>query len=394
MKELSRIASAIAPSSTLAINSLANQLRSEGVDVLNFSAGEPDFNTPDHIKAAGIRAIEENKTRYTPAAGVMELRKAVSQGMKDEFGLEYEPSQVCIASGAKHSIYIALAVLLNPGDEVILPAPYWVTYYEAIRMFGGIPVVVDTTEEEGFKLTAEKLSAAITPKTKLLMLNNPSNPTGAVYTRDELIALKDVIVANDIYVMSDEIYNALTYGEEFVSLPTLGDDIKELTIRVSGVSKAYAMTGWRIGFSATNKTIAKAISSYLSHSTGAPATMSQYAAIEAIYSPKDECEKMRLAFDERRKYFVDRVAKIDGVSCVEPKGAFYIFMNIKDQIGRTIGGRKIETSADFATALLETAHVAVVPGTAFGMDGYIRWSYATDMDTIKRGLDRLEEFLK
>jgi aspartate aminotransferase len=365
---LSRIASAIAPSSTLAINALANQLRSEGVDVKNFGVGEPDFNTPDNIKEAGIRAIQENKTRYTPAAGVLELREAVCKKLKDEFGLDYEPSQIAIASGAKHNVYIAFAVLLNPGDEVILPAPYWVTYAEAIKMFGGVPVVVPTTEETEFKLTPDMLKAAITPRTKLLLLNNPSNPTGAVYSREELIALKDIIVENDIYVMSDEIYRALTYGVKFTSLATLGEDIKELTILINGVSKAYAMTGWRVGLAAANPTIAKLMSNYLSHSTGAPGTMCQYAAIEALNSPRDECEKMRDAFDERRRYFVDRVNKMEGVSCCEPKGAFYIFMNIKEQLGRTFGGEKIETSADFAKALLTNAHVAVVPGTAFGAD--------------------------
>lgn len=394
MKELSRVAKSIAPSSTLAMNAMANQLRAEGIDVMNFSAGEPDFNTPEHIKAAGIRAIQENKTKYAPATGVLELRKAVCSQMKNEFGLDYEPTQICVASGAKHNVYITLAVLIDPGDEVILPAPYWVTYEEAIRMFGGVPVVVETKEEDGFKLNPTELQDAITPKTKLLILNNPSNPTGAVYSKDELIALKDVIVKNDIYVMSDEIYHALTYGAEFTSLATLGDDIKDLTIIVNGVSKAYSMTGWRIGYSASNKEIAKAINSYLSHSTGSPGTMCQYAAIEALNSDQDEVEKMRLAFDERRKYFVDRVSKLEGVSCIEPKGAFYIFMNIQEQLGRTIQGEKIETCTDFAQALLSKAHVAVVPGSAFGAPGFIRWSYATDMDTIREGLDRLEAFIK
>lgn len=394
MKELSQVASSIAPSSTLAINAMANQLRAEGVNVMNFGVGEPDFNTPEHIKAAGIRAIQENKTRYTPATGTLELRKAVCASIKNEFGLDYEPNQICIASGAKHNVFITMAVLINPGDEVILPAPYWVTYIEAVKMFGGVPVVIEGKEENGFKITASELQAAITDKTKLLLLNNPSNPTGCVYTKDELIALKDVIVENDIYVMSDEIYHTLVYGTEFTSLATLGEDIKERTIIVDGVSKAYAMTGWRVGYTASNPQIAKAMSNYLSHSTGAPGTMCQSAATEAISADQSEVYKMREAFDERRKYFVERVNNIEGVSCKEPKGAFYVFMNIKEQLGRTIQGEKIETSADFAKAFLAKSHVAVVPGSAFGAEGYIRWSYATDIDTIREGLDRLEAFIK
>ncbi len=394
MKALSQVASSIAPSSTLAINAMANQLRAEGVNVMNFGVGEPDFNTPEHIKAAGIRAIEENKTRYTPATGTLELRKAVCASIKNEFGLDYEPSQICIASGAKHNVFITMAVLVNPGDEVILPAPYWVTYIEAVKMFGGVPVIVEGKEENDFKITADELQAAITDKTKLLVLNNPSNPTGCVYTKDELIALKDIIVKNDIYVMSDEIYHTLVYGTEFTSLATLGEDIKERTIIVDGVSKAYAMTGWRVGYTASNPQIAKAMSNYLSHSTGAPGTMCQSAAVEAISADQSEVYKMREAFDERRKYFVERVNNIEGVSCAEPKGAFYVFMNIKEQLGRTIQGEKIETSADFAKAFLAKSHVAVVPGSAFGAEGYIRWSYATDLDTIREGLDRLEAFIK
>lgn len=394
MKELSQVACSIAPSSTLAINAMANQLRAEGVNVMNFSAGEPDFNTPEHIKAAGIQAIQENKTRYTPATGTLELRKAVCASIKNEFGLDYEANQICIASGAKHNVFITMAVLVNPGDEVILPAPYWVTYIEAIKMFGGVPVVIEGREENGFKITADELKAAITDKTKLLVLNNPSNPTGCVYSRDELVAIKNVIVENDIYVMSDEIYHTLVYGTEFTSLASLGEDIKERTIIVDGVSKTYAMTGWRVGYTASNPQIAKAMSNYLSHSTGAPGTMCQSAAVEAVSGDQSEVYKMKEAFDERRKYFVERVNNIEGVSCCEPKGAFYVFMNIKEQLGRTIHGEKIETSADFAKAFLAKSHVAVVPGSAFGAEGYIRWSYATDLDTIREGLDRFEEFIK
>ncbi len=394
MKPISKVAKAIAPSATLAIDSLAKQMKADGIDVIGFGAGEPDFNTPDHIKAAGIKAINDNQTRYTPASGVMPLKKAICERLKADIGVEYDASQICCTSGAKHSVYITLMALCNPGDEVILPAPYWVTYEESVKMAGAVPVIVNTTEETNFKITAGMLQNAITPNTKCLILNNPSNPTGMLYTEAELRELADVIVKNDIYVMSDEIYYSLVYKGKFTSLASLGEEVKARTILVNGVSKAYAMTGWRIGYTAASRELTKAMSNYLSHSTGSPCTISQYASVEAIGGDQKATEEMTRAFDERRKYFMERVNKIDGVSCLEPEGAFYIFMNIKELFGKTIQGVKIESSADFAAALLEKALVAVVPGNAFGADGYLRWSYATSIENIKEGLYRLEKFLK
>lgn len=394
MKALSQIAQAVQASTTLAIDAMFKQMKADGIDVIGFGAGEPDFNTPDNIKAAAVKAIEENKTRYTPAAGIMELRKAACQRLHEDCGLDYTPTQIVAASGAKHSVYIALQVLVDPGDEVILPAPFWVSYYELIKMAGGVPVIVTATEEENFKLTAEKLSAAITPKTKAIILNNPSNPTGMMYTKAELEAIAELCVKNQIYVIADEIYYGLVYdGQEFVSFASLGDEVKELTILVNGVSKSYAMTGWRIGYTASNDQIAKVMSNYLSHSTSAPSSVSQWAAVEALTGPQDGILAMRDEFEARRNYIVERMNRIEGVSCLKPEGAFYVMMNIEKLIGRTFGDIEITGSDDFAKAFLEQGLVAVVPCSGFGAPNFVRWSYATSMENIKSGLDRLEKFL-
>ena len=394
MKPISATAKSIAPSATLDIDTLAKQMKADGIDVIAFGAGEPDFNTPEHIKEAGIEAIRANKTRYTPASGLPALKSAICSSIEKQFGLKYENKNICVSSGAKHIVYVSVMALVNPGDEVILPAPYWVTYMEIIRMAGGVPVVIDTDERTHFKLTPEMLESAVTEKTKCLLLNNPSNPTGMVYTRQELLNLMEVVKKHDLYVISDEIYNTLTYGCTHTCLPTLDEDIKNRTILIDGLSKTYAMTGWRVGYSAANEEITKAMSNYLSHSTGSTCTISQYAGMEALVNNTDEAEQMRLAFDERRQYFLRRIAQIQGVSCIEPEGAFYIFMNIKQQLGKTFFGEKVETSAQFAQSLLKNGLVAVVPGGAFGAEGYIRWSYATSMDAIRTGLDRFEQFLK
>ncbi len=394
MKELSRIASAIQPSATMAIDSLFKQMKAEGVDVIGFGAGEPDFNTPDEIKAAGAAAIEQNFTRYTPAAGTVELRQAVCDRMKADCGLIYKPSQIVAASGAKHAVYLALRALVNPGDEVILPAPYWVSYIELIQMMGGVPVVVTATEEEHFKLTAEKLAAAITPKTKALILNNPSNPTGMMYGREELQAIAGLCVKNEIYVVDDEIYYGLVYdGREFVSLASLGEEIQDLTVLVNGVSKSYAMTGWRIGYACANDQIAKIMANYVSHSTGSPCAISQKASVEALTGSQAKIETMRQAFEARRNAMVEGMNAIPGVSCLKPEGAFYVMMNLKDILGRTLHGVKIESAEDFAALFLKKGLVAVVPGTSFGAPGFVRWSYACSMDNIKEGLARLAKFL-
>lgn len=394
MKELSHIAQKVQASTTLAIDAMFKQMKADGIDVIGFGAGEPDFNTPDNIKSAAVKAIEENKTKYTPAAGIMELRKAVCNRLKEDCGLDYKPTQIVVASGAKHSVFVALQVLVNPGDEVILPAPFWVSYYELIKMAGGVPVIVNATEEEGFKMTAEKFAAAITPKTKAVILNNPSNPTGMMYTKTELEALAKLCVENDIYVIADEIYYGLVYdGREFTSFASLSDEIKELTIIVNGVSKSYAMTGWRIGYTASNDQIAKVMANYLSHSTSAPSSVSQWAAVAALEGPQEGIRAMRDEFEARRNYIVERMNAIDGVSCLNPEGAFYVMMNIEGLIGRTFGEITIHDSDDFAKAFLEQGLVAVVPCSGFGSPNFVRWSYATSLDNIKEGLDRLEKFL-
>ncbi len=393
MKPISQTAKAIAPSATLAISNMAKQMRLDGIDVINFGAGEPDFDTPEYIKSAAVNALRLGETKYTPASGTPQLRSAICKWLKRKLDLDYLPSQVVVTSGAKHAIYIALQTILNPGDEVILPSPYWVTYEEAIKMCGGVPVILETREEDGFKLSPWQLEAAITERTKCFILTNPSNPTGVLYNREELDVLAQIIVRNDIYVISDEIYCALVYEGEYVSIATLGNDIRERTILINGVSKEFSMTGWRIGFAVSNHEISHAMSNYLSHSTGSPCTISQAAAAEAYAADRIETYEMKKAFDERRRYFLDRVDKIKGVSCVRPSGAFYVFMNIKSAIGTVIDGQELRSSSDFASALLKYGLVAVVPGEAFGCDGYVRWSYATGMDNIRKGLDRLEEFL-
>ncbi len=394
MKELSKIALKVNPSTTLAIDSLAKQMKADGLDVIGFGTGEPDFMTPDNISEAGIAAIRSGKTKYTPAAGIAELRRAAAARLKADCGLDYDYTQIVIASGAKHNVYIALRALVNPGDEVIVPAPYWVSYCEMVSMCAGVPVVVETTEDADFKMSPAQLEAAITPRTKALMLNNPSNPTGMVYTESELRALAEVCVKHDLYVIADEIYYKLMYdGRPFTSFASLGEDVKERTILVNGVSKSYAMTGWRIGYAAANSKIAKAMSNYLSHSTGAPSTISQWAAVEALSGQQETIEEMRRVFEERRNYIVERMNSIPGVSCIMPEGAFYVMMNIEKLIGRSIGGVIISDDDVFAEAFLKQGLVAVVPCSGFGIKNFVRWTYATSMDNIKAGLDRLEKFL-
>ena len=394
MKELSQIALAIEPSATMAIDSMFKQMKADGLDVIGFGAGEPDFPTPDYIKEVGIQAIQNNDTKYTPSVGTVALRKAICQRLKEDCGVEYTPAEVAVSNGAKPCVYVALRALVNPGDEVILPAPYWVSYIELIRMVGGVPVVVEATEAEHFKITPEKLSAAITPKTKCMILNNPSNPTGMMYSRKELEEIAKVCVEKDIYVISDEIYYRLAYdSEEFVSFAALGEDVKARTLLVNGVSKSYAMTGWRIGYVAAPAAISKVIGNYLGHCTGSPSSISQAAAAEALSASQETVEKMREAFEERRNYMVERMNQIEGVSCIKPEGAFYVMMNISKIFGKELFGHVIKDADDFGNMFLKYGKVAVVPGTSFGAPEFIRWSYATSMENIKAGLDRLECFL-
>lgn len=395
LKPISKIAEKVQASTTLAIDALFKQMKADGQDVVGFGAGEPDFPTPEHIKQAGIDAIENNYTRYTPAAGLMELRKAACYRLEKDFNLLYEPNQIVVASGAKHSVYISLMALCNPGDEVVIAAPYWVSYSEMVNLAGAVPVIISAGADQHFKITAEQLERAITDKTKVFMLNSPCNPTGMVYTKEELTALAEVCRRHNLYVIADEIYCNLVYdGIPFVSFASLGDDVKERTILVNGVSKSYAMTGWRIGYTASNAALAKVMSNYLSHSTGAPSTISQHAAITALRGPQEDMEVMRRAFEERRDHLVTRMNQIDGVSCIKPQGAFYVMMDMTSFLGKTMYGKEITSADDFAQLFLEKGLVATVPCTGFAAPGFIRWSYATSLQEIDKGLDRLEQFIK
>lgn len=385
----------IAPSPTLAIDSKFKEMKAQGYDVVGFGAGEPDFDTPNHIKQAAIDAILAGKTKYTPASGTMELKKAVCDKFLRDNGLSYEPSDIVVSNGAKHSLINAFGAILNPGDEVIVPAPYWVSYPEMIKYNDGVPVILHTTEENSFKFTADMLENAITPKTKALVLNSPSNPTGMVYDESELREIADVCLRHDLYIVSDEIYEHLVYGgAKHVSVASFSEEIKERTIIVNGLSKTYAMTGWRIGFTASNAKIAKLMSNVQSHTTSNPNSIAQEAAVAALNGPTDDLKEMIKQFDIRRQYMVRRMNEIEGVSCIEPMGAFYVMMNIEKLLGKTIKGKLIKNADDFADILLETELVALVPGTGFDAPYHVRWSYATSMDNIREGLDRLEKLLK
>ena len=395
MKELSKVALAVEPSSTMAIDSLFKQMKADGMDVIGFGAGEPDFPTPDYIKAAGIAAIENNDTRYTPAVGTLEVRNAVCKRLQEDCGITYTAVQITVSNGAKPCVMLALQALVNPGDEVILPAPFWVSYIELIRMVGGVPIVIETAEADDFKMTAEELADAITPNTKAIILNNPSNPTGMMYSREELMSIAKVCIEKDIYIISDEIYYRLVYDcTEFVSMASLGQDVYDRTIIINGVSKSYAMTGWRIGYTAAPAPIAKVIANYVSHSTGSACAISQKAAAMALSAPQDSIEEMRQAFEARRNHMVERMNTIEGVSCINPHGAFYVMMNIEKLLGKEVHGTVINSSDDFASLFLNYGKVAVVPGTSFQAPNFVRWSYATSVENIDAGLNRLEKFLQ
>ncbi len=391
---ISEKAKSISPSTTLAIDAKFKQMKADGIDVVGFGAGEPDFDTPQYIKDAAIKAINEGKTKYTPAAGTLELRKAICKKLKDENGLDYTFDQIVVSNGAKHSLVNAFQAILNPGDEVIIPAPFWVSYPEMVKLADGVPVVLQTTEEDEFKFTAEAFKAAINNKTRALVLNSPSNPTGMVYTKEELCAIAKVAVENNIYIISDEIYEHLVYEGEATSIAAICPEVKDLTIIINGVSKTYAMTGWRIGYSAAPAPIAKVMANIQSHATSNPNSIAQAATVAALSGGQDEIAVMKKAFRERRDYMVERINAIEGVSCLKPQGAFYVLMNISALKGRYIGDVMIKTSDDFANELLDRAKVAVVPCSGFGNDNFVRWSYATSMENIKEGLDRVENFIK
>ncbi|MEW6607194.1 MAG: pyridoxal phosphate-dependent aminotransferase [bacterium] len=387
---LSKRASKLSPSITLAISAKAKQMQADGIDVIGFGAGEPDFDTPELIKEAGITAIKSGFTKYTQDSGIIELKKAVCEKLKKDNDLIYEPSQILISSGAKHSLFNAIFVLADEGDEVIIPAPYWVSYEEQVKMAGATPTIVQTNDD--FKLTPELFEKAITPQTKLLILNSPCNPTGAVYEKDELEALAEIAVENGIYIVSDEIYEYLIYdGQRHFSIASLNPAVKDLTITINGVSKAYSMTGWRIGYAAGTKEIILAMSNVQSHSTSNPTSISQKAALAALQGPQECIAEMVAQFDKRRKFIVQRLNGIKGFTCKTPKGAFYAFPDVSCIYGTKFNEKMINNSFGLTEFLLDEARVAVVPGDAFGAPNYLRLSYATSLKNIEKGLDRIEK---
>jgi len=380
----------ISPSPTLSIDAKAKEMKANGDNVVTFGAGEPDFDTPDHIKEAAIAAIRSGKTKYTAVTGTNELKEAICHRFKVDQGLDYQPNQIVVSSGAKHTLYNAMQVLVQAGDEVILPAPYWVSYLEQIKLTGATARIVATREENGFKLTPDELARAINPRTRLLILNSPSNPTGAVYTGAELKELAGVITRYDFMVLSDEIYAKLIYnGTRHESIASLSPELKERTMVINGVSKAYAMTGWRVGYAACNAPVAKAMGDLQSHSTSNPNSIAQAASVAAMIGDQTPTELMRVEFNLRRDYMLDRLRAIPGVNCTRPNGAFYLFPNVKDYFGKFYKGILVNNATDLAALLLKEAHVAVVPGVAFGNDDYFRLSYACSMENIKEGLDRI-----
>lgn len=392
---LSKKAQAVKPSSTLAITAKAKELKAQGIDVVGFGAGEPDFNTPENVCDVAIDAIKDGFTKYTPASGTNELKEAICKKFKEFNGLDYKPNQIVISNGGKHSLSNVFDAILNPGDEVIIPAPYWLSYPEMVKLSDGVPVVITGTKENGYKVTAKQVEDAITDKTKALVLNTPSNPTGMIYTEEELRAIADVVVKKDIYVVADEMYEYLIYGDEkHVSIASFNEEIYKRTITCSGLSKSYAMTGWRIGYTGSSPEIAKLMSSIQSHATSNPNSIAQAAAVEALNGPQEMVESMKEEFDKRRQYMYKRVCEMPHVSTLEPKGAFYVFIDTEVALGKEYKGEKIGTTAKMAEILLEDYAVAVIPCADFGFPNYIRLSYAISMEQIEKGLDRIENFLK
>ncbi len=379
----------LTPSPTLALAARARALRAQGVDVLSFTAGEPDFDTPDHIKAAAIRAIHEGRTKYTDSGGIPELKAAICAKLRRDSGLEYDRTQVIASVGAKHTLYNICAVLVDPGDEVLVPSPYWVSYTEQVRLFGGTPVVVPTDEARGFQLDVPALAAAVTPRTKLLILNTPNNPSGAVFPRADLEQVARLAVERGFYVVSDECYDALSYDGRVPSIASLGPEIKARTLVVNTCSKAYAMTGWRLGFAAGAAEIVRAMGDFQGQCTSNPTSIAQWAAVEALGGPQDDVAKMAGEFDRRRRAIVEGLNRIPGVRCPMPQGAFYAFPDVSGLFGRRWSGGTLRGSADVTTFLLEAARVAVVPGADFGSDRHLRISYACGLDEIREGLARI-----
>jgi aspartate aminotransferase len=393
MIKLSKRAAGIQASPTLAITAKAKKLKAEGKDVLAFGAGEPDFDTPDHIKQAAIAAINAGFTKYTASAGTDELRAAIAAKLKADNGIDVTPAQVVVSNGAKHSLQNAFYALLNDGDEVIIPAPYWVSYPEMVKLAGGTPVIVDTLEDDEFRLNPKVLERMISPKTRILVLCSPSNPTGSMYHEQHLRALLEVVVKKDILVISDEIYEKLIYGSaKHVSFASLSAEALARTVTINGLSKSASMTGWRIGYAAGPVELMKAIDNLQSHSASNPVSISQKAALAAFTGDQAPVEKMRVEFEKRRDVMVNGLNAIDGVSCIMPEGAFYAFPNVSKHFGKQLNGKVIKNSTDFAALFLDEDLVAVVPGADFGAPDYIRFSYATDLATIEKGIARLKVF--
>lgn len=384
MDFISERISSLTPSMTLSITAKAKQLQSEGVDVCSFGAGEPDFDTPDFIKAAAMKALEEGHTKYTASAGILELRKAITEKLLLENEVEYGPSQIVVSCGAKHSLYNAILAICDPGDEILIPAPYWTSYPEMVRMAGGQPQIVQTRAEDGWKLRPEDFANNMSGRTKAVILNTPGNPTGAVYSREELAALGEVAAEEDILIISDEIYEKLIYNDrKHVSIASISEELKGLTITVNGFSKSYAMTGWRLGYLAAPEPIAKAIDTIQSHTTSNPTSFAQYGGLAALQAPQEFVEDMRQEFDMRRQYMLNRLRKIKNISVVEPEGAFYFLVDTSAMH---------LSSTNLTEKLLSRYHVAAIPGIAFGHDSSVRLSYAMGLDVIKKGLDRFDDF--
>lgn len=392
---VSKLASSIQPSATLAAAAKARQMKAEGIHVFDFCLGEPDFPTPEHICKAAFKAMQDGHTHYTPANGVPELRSAIARLYQTTYGLKCSPDQVVVSNGSKHSLYNALAAICGPGDEVIIPTPYWVSYSDLVGMSGAKFVLVETRHEDAFRMTPAQLRAALTPRTRLVMLNSPNNPSGTVYTRSQLEGLADVVLDSGIGVLSDEIYERLVYGDaKATCFATLRPGLAERTITVSGVSKSFAMTGWRMGWAIAPLHLARAMTALQGQQTSNPSSVSQYATIAALEGDQDCVEKMRREFESRRDLVCKRLAAMPGIVCPIPGGAFYAFFNVAAHFGRSLQGRKITDSASFCQAALETGHVGLVPGSAFGYEGYVRLSFAASRDQLQGGLDRLEQWLR
>lgn len=392
---LSKKSEQVKPSSTLAITAKAKEMRANGIDVVGFGAGEPDFNTPKNICDVAIKAINDGFTKYTPASGTNELKEAICKKFKEYNGLDYQPNQIVVSNGGKHALSNIFDVLLNPGDEVIIPAPYWLSYPEMVKLSDGIPVFIRGTKEQGYKVTAQQIEEAVTDKTKALILNTPSNPTGAIYTREELEAIAEIAVKHDFYVVADEMYEYLVYEEnEHVSIASLNDEIYKRTITCSGLSKSYSMTGWRIGYTGASVEITKRMSAIQSHATSNPNSIAQKAAVEALLGPQEDLLSMKAEFNIRRSYAYQRISKMPLVDCQEPLGAFYIFVDVTEVLKKQYNGELIETAANMADILLRDYNVAVVPCADFGFPDHIRLSYAISVAQIEKGLARMEKFLK